>query len=291
MLGTLTRNRIVAGIVVILLIALAVILFIRRTPAHISTCVVGDVQARLQAYVPPNLRSAYLDAKMMRFGLGNGAISGWDSLGDAIAIGGKLWLRTTNERSPHFYALVSSRYFQTNAFAYVPINIPAKTQWSLNTGLSFSQIWQHLGTTYPRGVIAAGYIHLQELHSIAIAHPAIRAMPILSNAQLYYTEPMESAKDLWAYAVTIVARTSRFGWRDNNLLSRLIAKETNEDIQGRTYILRLASPPTDIALPPAEATIENLGQVIGNSTVASGLLQIYPILTPAVCEPSVPQDL
>ena len=166
-------------------------------------CVAGDLTARAQARVPDNIREKYLDAGNMLFGLGSAAIGGWEGLGDALAVGGLVWVRTTRADSAKYFDTVSNRYFQSNGFAYIPPDREHESNLRLEPATPFSRVWETLANKHPEGVMFSGYVRLAPLRLIAITRPAIDGRAVLKNVPSYYTRPMETAQEGWAYVVGI----------------------------------------------------------------------------------------
>lgn len=245
-----------------------------------TTCIVGDTAARAQGYVPVELAQAHLDAQRMQFGLGTAAIGDWESLGDAIATDGRLWLRSTRPDSPRYFAPVSNRYFQASSFVYVPPGVAPETTLSLEAG-SVAALWARLGELHPRGVMVAGYVRFSSLRLIAIARAPIKAVPIAGNAQHYYTHPMQTAHDAWAYVVGIAARATG---RRSPLLARALPPDAAKR-DGYLHALLLATQPTDDEVSLLPASVRQVGEVVKDSAIAGGHLSLYPLERPAACTP------
>jgi len=266
----------------LVLVAVAgAILFVassRVRPQGPLTCVVGDAEARAEAVIPVMLAERYLDARRIQFGLGDAAIGGWTSLGDALITGGRAWLRTTYSSSPNYYALVTNRYFQTNSLAYVPFGVRPSAAVEVQAGEPVYRLWQKLAREYPGGVMVEGYAQMQTLHTIAIAQPAFNGLPILAHTPFYYTEPMESATNAWVYLVGITARLSDTPWwADTDALKRLVPRAQMSNTDGLADVLRLRTAPASIDLPPPVDSAAAVGQMVGSSTLAHGRLHLYPI--------------
>jgi hypothetical protein len=244
----------------------------------VSTCVVGDMETRYQARVPESLRDRYLDAQQMRVGLGAAALGGWESLGDAVVVNGQAWLRTTHRDSPNYYRLVRNRYFQSNAWVYVPRERDSAGSLRVAPDSSLQQLLEMLAGKYPGGVIAAGYVHFSELRTIAIAQAAIEGRPILKNAAHYYTRPMESGRDVWAYVVMLSARA---GHLSQPLLLPPMPKTS--PVTGLVHALRLTGAPANPDAAPGETEIAAVGRVVAEARLKEGMLQIYPITRVAEC--------
>lgn len=249
-------------------------------------CVAGDLTARAQARVPDSLKEIYLDAENMRFGLGSAAIGGWEGLGDAVAAGGLVWVRTTRADSPKYFATVSNRYFQSNGFAYVSREREAVASFRLEQPATLAQLWESLARQYPEGVMFNGYVRLAPLRLIAIARPAIDGRAVLKNAAQYYTRPMESAPEAWTYVVGIAtakSTTSRMGraWLSSLLTARPDSAGTGT---GLAHALWLKSAPADVQAPPTRENVNAVGQlVVDQTTLMEGELRLYPVTHAGGC--------
>jgi len=252
----------------------------------VSPCVFGDMADRTQARLPAALKDVYLDAEKIRFGLGSAAVGGWDSLGDAVVTGGEAWVRTTNTRSPKYYDVVSNRYFQSNALVYIAPGIAAESSWRPTQATSLSELWTVLAKKYPGGVMFAGYVRLTPLHLIAIARPAIDGRPVLKNAPYYYTQPMESAPEAWAYVVGIAAGDAVATRPDRDWLSALLHTESRRPNQGLglAHVLWLKSAPVVTASPPTREEVMAVGQLVAGSVIAGGELKLYPVTRAGGCD-------
>ena len=249
-------------------------------------CVAGDLTARAQAQVPDKLRDVYLDAQNMQFGLGSAAIGGWEGLGDAVAAGGLAWVRTTHADSPKYFATVSNRYFQSNGFAYIPHGRGTESRFRLEQPATLAQLWESLAIKYPQGVMFSGYARFAPLRLIAMARPAIDGRTVRKNAAHYYTRPMESSPETWAYVVGIAAankmntRTDR-AWLASLLMSRSDPADTGT---GVAHALWLKSAPVDVQLPPARENVKAVGQIVADHTMLmEGELELYPVTRAGSC--------
>ncbi len=245
------------------------------------------MQARWQARVPDHLEAVYFDAQKMQMGLGAAAVGGWESLGDALVVGGRVWLRTTHPSSPRYYRLVSNRYFQSNAFVYVPKGRANENAWHPEPGMTFAQAWKALAGKYPRGVVAAGYVRARELRTIAISHPATNQLPISKNAARYYTHPMESVPDAWAYVVGVIARGARTSRGRDGVTWAWVPPFANPYVVSYAHALRLQVPPKNMFTPPRPDNITAVGQLVGDTIIAEGALMLYPVTRAAVCTDAV----
>jgi hypothetical protein len=262
-------------VVVLAVSAAGVLLFALRYWQPVDACVTGDARARALAEVPDALRARYLDAGTLRVGLGSAAIGGWGSLGDALVVGGRAWLRTTHKSSPRYYRVVANRYFQSNYFVSVPAGREPAENLAISAGTSLHTLGERLARHYPAGVIAAGYARFETLASIAIAEPAVNDAPIAQHAARYYTRPMETARDTWAYVVILAASsTGLFGTADSRLLSAGEMKTRHVQL---VHALRLYAAPTDARDPPQASQVSSLGQLLATSMLAEGELALFPV--------------
>ena len=252
----------------------------------VSPCVAGDLAARARAKVPEALKDVYLDAEKMQFGMGSAAIGGWQGLGDAVAAGGAVWVRTTNLRSPNYYAPVHNRYFQSNGFIYIAPGIASAADWQPVQPTTLAQLWELLARKQPAGVTFAGYVRLAPLRLIAIAQAAIDGRPVLKNAAYYYTRPMGSAPQAWAYIVGVAAANTASTRPDRDSLSSLLAAQTDAGGSGAgtAYALWLKSAPADPRSPPGSDNVSNVGQLVADSKIVEGKLKLYPMTRVGYCD-------
>ena len=249
-------------------------------------CVAGDLVARAQARVPDALRETYWDAAHMRFGLGSAAIGGWEGLGDAVAAGGLAWVRTTHARSPKYFAAVSNRYFQSNGFAYVAPGREPLPALRLEQATTLAQLWETLARRHPQGVIFGGYVRAAPLHLIAIARPATDGRAVLKHAASYYTRPMESAPEAWAYVVGMAADKSATTRIGRDWLAALLAPrpEAAGSGAGLAHALWLKSAPADLRSPPGRAEVHAVGQLVAEqTTLLEGVLELYAVTRAGGC--------
>ena len=251
----------------------------------VNPCVIGDMSARAQAQVPAALKEIYFDAQNMQFGLGSAAVGGWEGLGDAVAVDGSVWIRNTNNRSPKYYATVSNRYFQSNGFVFVPPGIESERRWRVTSPTSLAQLREALAKKNPAGVIFAGYVRLAPLRLIAIAHPAIDGRPVSKNAPYYYTRPMQSAPEAWAYVVGVAAANASMKRVDHAWLSSmLIAPPSRQDAgAGLVHGLWLKSAPDDLHAPPRRDNVLAVGQLMAEAAMVEGELTLYPVTRAGGC--------
>jgi hypothetical protein len=271
-------------LVLMLAIATAGLLLLAlRLWQPVSTCTTGDVRSRAGAVVPEALRTHYLDAGAMHVGLGSAAIGGWESLGDALVVGGRAWLRTTHKASPRYYRVVANRYFQSNYFVSVPAGRDATESLTLDASTSLNALAGRLARRFPSGVLAAGYVRFESLASIAIAQPAVGGEPIARHAARYYTRPMETARDTWAYVVMLAAPPrSLFAAADPRLLPFGDKQARNVML---AHALRLSAAPVDGRALPVTTQVVSLGQLLNTSMLAEGELALFPVTRVGDCPP------
>jgi hypothetical protein len=249
-------------------------------------CVAGDLTERAQARVPDKFREIYLDAQNIQFGFGSAAIGGWEGLGDAIAVGGLAWVRTTHARSPKYFATVSNRYFQSNGFAYVSHDREPVSNFRLEQPATLAQLWDSLARQYPEGVMFSGYVRVAPLRLIAIARPAIDERAVLKNAAYYYTRPMESAEEAWVYIAGIGAARSTVSRMGHAWLASLLTPraDTAGAGAGLAHALWLESAPTDTQAPPKREHVIAVGQLVADqTTLMEGELKLYPVTRAGGC--------
>ena len=272
-----------APVAVITVFSVLVLMLVRLGHNHrIDTCVLGDVEERVRAVIPAQLEHAYVDARRIQFGLGSAAIGGWDSLGEGLVSGGKVWLRTTHPASPYYYSVVANRYFQTNFLAYVPPGVPPVKTLRLEPGTRVAQLWKTLAARYPAGVMLEGYARMRPLHTIAIAQAAIAGKSIHRHTPEYYTQPMETLADTWVYAVGYARDPAPSSGQPPAAIGRLHA-ELQPGTYGLTHVLLLNDTPSDATQGPAGTSIANIAQLVGNSVFMEGELRLYPMHHAAAC--------
>lgn len=252
----------------------------------VNPCVIGDMSARAQARVPAALNEIYFDARNMQVGLGSAAVGGWEGLGDAVAVDGSVWIRSTNNRSPKYYATVSNRYFQSNGFIFVPPGIESEQRWRVTSPTTLAQLRETLAKKNSSGVIFAGYVRLVPLRLIAIARPAIDGQPVSKNAPYYYTRPMQSAPEAWAYVVGVAAANASMKRADHAWLSSmLIAPPSRQDAgAGLVHGLWLKSAPDDLHAPPHRDNVLAVGQLMAEAAMVEGELTLYPVTRAGGCD-------
>lgn len=277
-LGTLGRQ-----FNLVLFVALiAAMLVLPSLLQPVSTCVVGDAHLLRSGVVPDALRVVQLDAQRMRLGMGSAAIGGWNNLGDALVVAGQVWLRPTNRDAANFYGLAHGRYFWSSSFTYVPINRKRRVIRRPAYPMTLAENWRRLSRDFPDGVIASGYVRFQELGLIAIAAPAIDGKSIGSNAAYYYTQPMETASDVWAFIIGLTLSNSHMRYKISLDRERLNSP-AGPDKLARTHALRLKYSPSDFSMPPRSDNVLAVGEVVDSSVVVDGELELFPITRVAEC--------
>lgn len=249
----------------------------------VSPCVIGDMTARARAQVPDDLREIYFDATKIQFGFGSAAVGGWDGLGDAVVVGGTVWVRTTNARSPNYFTTVSNRYFQSNGLAFIAPGRASELTWQVPSSLSLTRLWEVLAKQRPEGVVFAGYLRFALLRLIGISRAAIDGRPVLQNAPWYYTRPMESANEAWAYVVGIAAANAVVARPDKVWMSAMLANTGAGFGTGLAHALWLKSVPSDLHAPPARDQVIAVGQLVTDSTLLEGELHLYPMTRMGGC--------
>lgn len=273
------------ALVVLLLVSLG------KPPAP-GPCVIGDRRAYLAGRIPPGLWHADVDAAPMAVGFGKAAVDDWRHLGDAVAAGGRLYLRSAAIDTAPQRRLIRSRRFRTSSFAF----LPAATAWpdrvTPAAGANLDRLLQQLTGRYPRGVLAAGYLRFRALQLWSVSRPAIDGLPVAEHVTDYYTEPLRTATDAWAYVVGIAAHQPLPPpQHDDPLYQRLLAPHADSPEISLTYALLLAAPPADPDRPPDPLAVLDVGQVTRNSVIAGGVLQLYPFTRLASCDPPRVADI
>lgn len=233
------------------------------------TCVVGDMRWRYDARVPRQIADVYLDARRIGIGFGAAAVGGWEGLGDALAVDGRVFVRHTHRAAPRYYGLAVNRYFQTNAFVYVPAWRTPIGSYRLEPNMSVDRLLEKLADAYPPGVIAAGVLRFAPLRTIAMSAPAVASEPVTRHAERYYTRPMEDVKESWAYVVLAAARVD-----DDRLAAALPPAAMRTIPTGHALALRLRGAPM------GSATAQNalaVGQLLKDAIAVEGQLALFPI--------------
>lgn len=275
------RPHLLALAVLVALLALLVRLRVAPPP---TLCVLGDAEARSQAVVPPELAMHAVDAARLGPGVGTAAIGNWETLGEALAVGGEAYVRSSDYGAPDYYRLLHGPRFLTSTFAYVPPGQAPRARLPVTAGQDFRALWRQLAADYPDGVLVAGYVRFRSLRTFAISRPAIRGLPVLANSTLYYTEPMESLADVWVYLVGLAARgNGPLVREDAPLFRRLLAQRADGALDSFAHALVLAEPPADPRQPPSPAQAVNVGRVMADSILEQGELALYPAYRLAAC--------
>ena len=236
-----------------------------------TTCVIGEAEARRGAYVPHALAARDYDARAIAVGFGSAAIGNWGSLGDALAVGGRLWLRSTLRESPRYYGAIHNRYFRTHYFLYAPVGTQPTAQMQLHGG-GLAEVAHNRGMR--NGALFAGYVRFARLETVAIAQPPVRAYAVVAHVPRYYTEPLERHTDVWAYVVGVIAPTP-------TLRARVALDAA--DLNAHALILRDAP---DLGAAPRADDVIALGRVVAaNSPIAQGTLAFYSLRDLRACEP------
>ena len=234
-----------------------------------ETCLVGEAHARRAAYVPYALAARDHDARAIGVGFGSAAIGDWGSLGDALAVGGKLWLRTTRRDSPRYYGAIHNRYFRTHYFLYAPLGAHPSAEIAVHGGDLAALARAREARS---GALFAGYVRFAQLETVAIAQPPVRAYAVAAHVPRYYTEPMERYTDVWAYVVGVIAPTPA--------LQARLALDKGE-ISAHALILRGAP---DLRATPRSEDVQAIGRVVAaNAAITRGAFAIYPLHNLGVC--------
>jgi hypothetical protein len=272
---------------VVIFAALIVALVALRQPPAPGVCVVGDAGARLAARIPPELARTYVDSARFRLGFGGGAIGSWAGLGEALAVDGTVYVRSTEYGTPQYFRLLKARRFQTTAFAYVPRGTTPRETVPLRRAASFGDTWRELGVRYPGGALIAGFVQFRSLHTIAISRPATEGLSLLQHPAHYYTEPMQTADNAWAYVVGMVAPGPPLPTRvDERLFQHLIARDRDGQLDTYGLALRLAEPPRGNSRV-ADLQPVSLGRVTADSIIEQGEVSAYPADRLAACRDAI----
>ena len=255
---------------------IATILALPNLLQPLSTCVIGDARLWRGGIVPPAMRSVRLDAQKMKLGLGAAAIDHWNNLGDALVVGGAVWLRVTDRNAPDFYGLARSRYFLSSSFSYVPIDSTPRALRRPERTARLFETWKDLARSFPAGIVVSGYVRFEELHLIAITAPAIDGKSVEADAAFYYTEPMESARGVWTYLVALVASDSAKPPTQTSDRARLNTPVKSKKL-ARAHALRLRRAPADFSTPPRSEDVVAVGEIVDDSLVTDGLLELFPV--------------
>lgn len=260
-----------------LVISAGITIFASGLVPPTGTCVVGDMRWRYDARVPPDIRDVYLDARRIGVGFGAAAVGGWNGLGDALAVDGRVYVRHTNRAAPRYYDLAVNRYFQSNAFVFVPAGRSPSAFYRLEVETHMDQLLENLARAYPQGVIAAGVLRFAPLRTIAMSAPAVSGEPVTRRAVRYYTRPMEKVGDSWAYVVIVTARAG-----EDHLAAALPPTAMRSLASGHALALRLRAWPVDTTPALAQNAVA-VGQLLKDARAVDGRLSLYPISHLAAC--------
>lgn len=254
-------------------------------PPPPALCVLGDLRTWLAGQVPASLVRADLDAAPFALGIGKAAVGDWQNLGDAVVVAGRLYLLSTAAGTGEYRRLVQAGRFRTSSFALLApgTRLPARARPPES---SVAQLLAGLDAEFPRGALFAGYLQFRQLHLYAVSRPAIHGLPVAAGVTDYYTEPVRTAVDAWAYVVGINARQPLPApQRDDPLYQRLLAPAERPELH-IVIALRIAAPPADTAAAPDPQTVLDLGQVARHSVIAGGELEVLPFSRVADCDPA-----
>lgn len=265
------------AVAITLVFGIFILLLVALQPATApSGCLVGDVRAFRAGQVPDALRHAQLDAQRMQVGLGAAAIEGWEGLGDAVAVSGRAFVRSTRPGSVRVQSLETGRFFQSSYWVYVPRATPARETLSVQATTSLENLWRQLARRHPQGVLVAGYTHWRGLRRYAITRPAIDGLAIMENATHYYTQPMHNLPDTWAYMVGIAASAQSIARADENY-APLLTRHADGGFDLPIHVLVLKAAPTDVTRPPQPQEVLAVGRAAGDSQLISAELAFYPL--------------
>lgn len=266
------------ALVVLLLVSLG-------EPPPPGPCVLGDLRTYLAGRIPAGLWVTEFDTTTMAVGLGKAAVGDWRNLGDAVVAGGRLYLRSAAVDTPPHQRLIRTRRFRTSSFAFLPADAAWPDRVTPATGSSMAQLQQQLTGRYPRGVLVAGYLRFRDLQLWAVSRPAIDGVPVAEHVTEYYTEPLRTATDVWAYVVGVsTLQPLPPPQRNDPLYQRLLAPRTDQPEFNMTYALLLAAPPADPTQPPDPLAVLDVGQVTRSSVIDAGELQLHPFTHLGACD-------
>lgn len=247
-------------------------------------CVIGDARARNEAFVPAALASRYFDARALDVGFGLAAIGDWQGLGDALVVGGRAYVRTTAPTSPQYYQTVNNPFFLSNFMLRVPAGAAPTQRMSVATTQSLAAIFDALAKDIPRGSIVAGYAQAQNLETIALARAPVRALPVSTHAQHYYTEPLERRQNVWIYLAALTPGAPAF-WQRSAQPHYTSAYGTERSF---AQALVLHQAPRDWRAPPQPDEVASLGRPLARSIIARAELAIFSLAGVRACEASAP---
>lgn len=267
--------------------ALAVLLLVwLGAPPPSALCVLGDLRTYLAGQVPAPLARTDIDATPMAVGFGKAAVDDWQNLGDAVVAGGRLYLRGTAVGTAQYDRLIRTTRFRTSSFAFVPAGVPWPARAQPPAGSGVGQLLEWLTERHPRGVLVAGYLNFSRLQLWTASRPAIHGVTVPDHVTEYYTEPLRTATDAWAYVVGISARLPLpYPQQADPLYQRLLAPRADRPGLDMTYALLLAAPPADPLQPPDPLAVLDVGKVTRSSVIADGELRLYPFARLDACNP------
>ena len=240
------------------------------------TCIIGDMRWRYEARVPPQIADVYFDAQRIGVGFGAAAVAGWEGLGDALAVDGRVFVRHTRRAAPRYYGLAVNRYFQSNAFVYIPTQRSPNAYFQLDGDTRMDRLLENLARAYPPGVMAAGVLRFAPLRTIAMSAPAVAGEPVTQYAARYYQRPLEEVKESWAYVVLAAARD------DERLVAMFPPAVVRTIPAGHALALRLGAAPAASAAALAQNAVA-VGQLLKDAVATQGQLALYPILIANLC--------
>ena len=255
-----------------------------RLAPEYPICVIGDARARNEAFVPAALASRYFDARTLDIGLGLAAVGDWQGLGDALVVGGRAYVRTTAPTSPQYYQTVNNPFFLSNFMLRVPAGATPTQQLSLATTQSLATIFDALAKHMPRGSIVAGYAQARDLETIALARAPVRALPVSTHAQHYYTEPLERRQDVWIYLAALTPGAPAF-WQRGARPHYTRAYGTERSF---AQALVLHGAPRDLRAPPQPDEVAALGRPLTRSVIARAELAVFSLAGVRACDASTP---
>lgn len=247
-------------------------------------CVSGDARARNEAFVPAALASRYFDARALDVGFGLAAIGDWQGLGDALVVGGRAYVRTTAPTSPQYYQTVHNPFFLSNFMLRVPAGAVPTQRLSLATTQSLATIFATLAKDMPRGSIVAGYAQAPDLATIALARAPVRALPVSTHAQHYYTEPLERRRDVWIYLAALTPGAPAFWQRG----ARAHYARAYGDDRSFAQALVLHGAPRNLRAPPQPDEVAALGRPLARSVVARAELAVFSLAGVRACDAPTP---
>lgn len=244
-----------------------------RVAPEKSACLIGDARARNEAVVPAALASRYFDARTLSVGFGLAAIGDWHGLGDALVIGGRAYVRSTAPASPQYYRTVDNPFFLSNFLLGIPAGMAPTQRVSIGARQSLAAIFAKLAQDRPRGSIIAGYARAQDLATIALARAPIRALPVSTHAQHYYTEPLERRREVWIYLAALTPGAPAFWQRG----ARPHYARAYGDDASFAQALILHDAPRDLGAPPRPEEVVALGRPLARSIIERAEFAVFPL--------------